>query len=52
MPIVNINGKQVHIEEGSESAKVAAEYLTKNPDNAKALFDERIGIIPLAWLIM
>jgi hypothetical protein len=40
MPIVNINGKQVHIEEGSESAKVAAEYLTKNPDNAKALFDE------------
>jgi hypothetical protein len=40
MPIVNIAGKQVHIEEGSESAKVAAQYLSKNPDNAKALFDE------------
>ena len=40
MPIVTIDGKQVHVEEGSESAKVAAEYLTKNPDNAKALFEE------------
>jgi hypothetical protein len=40
MPIVNINGKQVHVEEGSESAKVAAEYLSKNPDNANALFEE------------
>jgi hypothetical protein len=40
MPIVEIDGKKVHVEEGSESAKVAAEYLSKNPDNARALFDE------------
>jgi len=41
MPIVNIAGKQVHVEDGS-SAKAAAEYLGKpeNADNAKALFDE------------
>ena len=40
MPIIEIEGKKVHVEDGSESAKVAAEYLNKNPDNAKALFDE------------
>lgn len=40
MPIIDLLGKKVHIEEGSHSARVAAEYLEKNHDNAKALFDE------------
>jgi len=40
MPIVDIHGKQVHIDEGSESAKHAVEYLKNHPDNARAYFDE------------
>ena len=40
MPIINIAGKQVHVEEGSESAEYAAKYLSKNPDNAKGIFAE------------
>jgi len=39
MPIIEIHGKQVHVEEGSESAKFAAEYLKKTPDNANAFFE-------------
>jgi len=38
MPIVNIQGKQVTIPEGSDSAKHAVDYLTKYPDNAKEVF--------------
>lgn len=40
MPIIDLLGKKVHVEEGSHSAQVAADYLAKNPDNAKALMDE------------
>jgi hypothetical protein len=40
MSTINIDGKTVHVQEDSDSAKVAAEFLTKNPDNAKAFFDE------------
>lgn len=40
MPIVEIHGKQVHVEEGSHSAQHAVDFLTKHPDDAKAFFDE------------
>ena len=40
MPIININGKQVHIDDDSHSAHVAAEFLSEHPDNANAFFDE------------
>jgi hypothetical protein len=39
MPIVDINGKQVHIEEGSNSAKHAVDFLTKHPNDAKAFLE-------------
>ena len=40
MPTIDIHGKQVHVEEGSQSAHFAAEYLKNNPENAEAFFDE------------
>ncbi|MDE2399631.1 MAG: hypothetical protein KGL67_01305 [Patescibacteria group bacterium] len=40
MPIIDIHGKKVSIPEGSDSAKHAAHFLEKNPENAKAFFDE------------
>lgn len=40
MPIIEIHGKQVHIPEGSESAKNASHYLNENPDNAEDFFEE------------
>lgn len=40
MPIIDIHGKKVNVEEDSHSAHVAAEFLKKNSDNAKAFFDE------------
>jgi hypothetical protein len=39
MPIVEIHGKQVHIPEGSDSAKHAVQFLTDHPDDAKAFFE-------------
>ena len=38
MPIVNIQGKQVTIPEGSDSALHAVKYLTDYPDNAQEAF--------------
>jgi len=40
MPIIDIHGKKVHIEEDSHSVKHAAQYLTDHADNARAFFDE------------
>ena len=40
MPIIDIHGKKVHIPEDSHSAKFAADFLARNPENAKAFFDE------------
>jgi hypothetical protein len=40
MQTVDIHGTAVHIDPDSDSAKVAAEFLTKNPDEAKAFFEE------------
>jgi hypothetical protein len=40
MPIIDIHGRKVHIEEDSHSGHVAAEFLAKHPDNAQAFFDE------------
>jgi len=40
MPIVEIHGKQVHIPEGSDSAKHAVQFLNDHPADAKAFFDE------------
>ncbi len=39
MPIIDINGKKVHVSDDDHSAHVAAEYLKKNQDNAKAFFE-------------
>lgn len=39
MPIVKINGKEVHIKEG-HSVDHAVKYLEANPDNAKAFFED------------
>jgi hypothetical protein len=39
MPIVEIHGKKVHVEEGSHSALHALKYLQHNVDNAKAIFE-------------
>jgi hypothetical protein len=39
MPIVNINGKQVTIPEGSDSAQHAVKFLTEHPDDAKAFLE-------------
>ncbi|HEV7702048.1 MAG TPA: hypothetical protein VGO63_01215 [Candidatus Paceibacterota bacterium] len=39
MPIIEIHGKQVHIPEGSHSAKEAAHFLGKYKDNAEDIFE-------------
>jgi hypothetical protein len=39
MPIIEIQGKKVHIEEGSNSAEHAVDFLNKHPDDAKAFFE-------------
>lgn len=39
MPFIEIQGKKVHIEEGSHSAEHAVEFLTKNHEDAKAFFE-------------
>jgi len=39
MPIVNIDGKQVHYEEDSDSAKHAVNFLMEHPDDAKAFLE-------------
>ena len=39
MPIVNIDGKEVHFEEGSDSAKHAVKFLTEHPNDAKAFLE-------------
>jgi hypothetical protein len=39
MPIININGKQVTIPEGSDSAEHAVKFLTEHPDDAKAFLE-------------
>jgi len=40
MPIIDLLGKQVHIEEDSHSAHVAADFLSQHADNAHAFFEE------------
>lgn len=40
MPIIDIHGKKVHIDDDAHSAHFAAKYLIENPENAKAIFDE------------
>ncbi len=40
MPIIDIHGMKVKIPEGSHSAEFGAEFLKRNPENAKAFFDE------------
>ena len=40
MPIIDIHGKKVHVDEGSDSAKYAAEYLEKlDGSEAKSFFE-------------
>jgi hypothetical protein len=38
MPIIDIHGKQVHIDDDAHSAHFAAKYLLDNKDNAEDLF--------------
>jgi hypothetical protein len=39
MPIIEIHGKQVHVPEGSNSAKHAVNFLNEHPNDAKAFFE-------------
>ena len=39
MPIVNIQGKQVMVPEGSDSAQHAVKFLNEHPDDAKAFLE-------------
>jgi hypothetical protein len=40
MQTINIHGKTVKIDEDSHSSEIAAQYLSKNPNEARAFFDE------------
>jgi hypothetical protein len=40
MPLIDIHGHQVHIDEGSDSAKHAVHFLNEHPNDAHAFFDE------------
>lgn len=39
MSLITIGDKQVHIDEGSDSAKHAVNFLSEHPDDAKAFFE-------------
>ena len=39
---MNINGKDIEPEQGSESAEYGVEYLSHHPDEAKAYCDEAV----------
>ncbi len=39
MSVVEIQGKKVHIDDGSDSVRHAVKYLEEYPDNAKDIFE-------------